>query len=411
MLTDLQCKNAAPKAKDYSLGDGQGLHLCITSAGGKIWRSRYSFLGKWKWYSIGPYPEVTIAKAREEHRNIREMVRNNIDPTSHRKTEKKRLLAEYEATFAKVADMWFQHKKTRIVEKHAKATWQRIENNLIQSHDPKAALGAIPISKIDSTAILRALKVVEARGVHDLARRLKQNCGEIFEFAMVHGLVKANPAAFKSDNFLSKYEKKHLPSIDPDRIPDLLKDIQQNKARMYRPTAIALELMMLTFVRTTELIEARWDEFEWDVKEWVIPAARMKMRRPHVVPLCRQALALLTELKTINGHREFLFPNRNDPRRCMSNATILQALYSMGYKRDMTGHGFRALAMTTIKEKLNYRHEVIDLQLAHAKKDKIQAAYDRTTFIDERHTMMQAWGDFLDKQARGGLVVTMRKVV
>lgn len=399
MLTELQCKNAKPKEKPYLLTDGRGLYLQVEPTGAKYWRFKYRYLGKQKRMAFGVYPEVSIAKAREKLQAARELLLDDQDPAEHKKAARRQLIAETEATFAKVADLWYQHKKTRIVEKHAKATWQRIEANLIKSYEPKAALGAIPISKITAADIIRALKVVESRGVYDLARRLKQNCGEIFEFALVNGLVSANPAAFKSDNFLSKYEKGHLAAIEPDRIPDLLRDIQQNKARMYRPTAIALELMMLTFVRTTELIEARWAEIEWERKEWLIPAERMKMRRPHVVPLCTHALALLRELQTFTGNREHLFPNRNDPQRAMSNNTILQALYSMGYKRDMTGHGFRALAMTTIKEKLGYRHEVIDLQLAHAKKDKIQAAYDRTTFIEERHVMMQAWGDYLESEA------------
>jgi integrase len=210
---------------------------------------------------------------------------------------------------------------------------------------------------------------------------------------------------FEAKDVFARYNKTHFASIEPDELPTFLGTIHHNKHRLQPITNIAIELMLLTFVRTSELIMARWCEINFDKAEWLIPPERMKMRRPHLVPLCKQSLNLLQELKTWTGHREFLFPNRNNPRSTMSNNTILQALKSLGYGTKMTGHGFRALAMTAIKEKLGYRHEVIDLQLAHAKRDKIQAAYDRTKFIEERRIMMQAWANYLDSLPLNGKVI------
>lgn len=400
MLTDLECRRAKPREKDYSLADARGLYLAISTTGGKHWRSRYSFLGKLNWHSIGPYPEVSIAKARVENQKIRDMVRDNINPAQFRKENKKRLVAEHETTFEVVAKIWFDHKKTRIVPKHAQAVWRSLENHIFPSFGKK------PIRQIGIPDVLDALKKVEARGAHDLVRRIKQNCREIFAYAIIHQLTSTNPAAmFEAKDVFARYDKGHFASIEPDEIPAFLGTIRHNKHRLQPITHIAIELMLLTFVRTSELIMARWEEVDFDKAEWLIPAERMKMRRPHLVPLCKQSIALLQELKTWTGHRDFLFPNRNDPRSTMSNNTILQALKSLGYGTKMTGHGFRALAMTAIKEKLGYRHEVIDLQLAHAKKDKIQAAYDRAQFLDERRTMMQAWADYLDNLPLKGQVI------
>jgi integrase len=262
-------------------------------------------------------------------------------------------------------------------------------------------IGQRPINSLTSMDIIEVLQRAEQRGVGELAHRLKQNCHEIFRYAVVHELAKTNPVAnFETRDVLSKHTKSHFASIEAKEIPAFLQALEKNDARLYRLTRLAIRLMMITFVRTGELINATWSEIDLEERQWNIPAERMKMRRPHLVPLSRQAMALLAELKELSvSHNDFIFPSVSNPRKSMSDNTILQGLSRLGYKGKMTGHGFRAMAMSTIKEKLGYRHEVIDRQLAHAPKNKIVAAYDRAQFLDERRVMMQDWADYLDTQA------------
>ncbi len=199
--------------------------------------------------------------------------------------------------------------------------------------------------------------------------------------------------------------KGHFAALDVKDLPEFIQALEKNDARLYPHTRRAIKLLMLTFVRTSELINARWDEFDLENAEWIIPAARMKMRKDHIVPLSRQTVAILKEQKEETGQWRFVFPNQARPKKSMSNNTVLKALERMGYKGRMTGHGFRALAMSTIKEKLGYRHEVVDRQLVHAPRNKIDAAYDRAKFLDERKIMMQRWADYLDGMASQGKVV------
>ena len=395
-LTNLQIQNAKPKEKAYRLADSGGLYLEITPAGGKIWRYKYRHLGKEKKLTIGPYPEISLADARERHFAARKQVVDGIDPSAKKQEKKEQSILEADTTFEKVAALWYERKRHGVSERYAGFMWSRLEKDIL------ATLGSKPITSITSLQLIGALKAVEARGAHELARRLKQSCDEVFRYAVVHGYAPSNPCKeFESRDVLSKYKKNHFAAIEPGEIPDFLQALHTNKGRLYRLTQLAVELLMLTFVRTSELIEAEWSEIDWDDKVWRIPAHRMKMGRPHLVPLSKQALAILTELKDMTGHRQFIFPGQVDPRKTMSNNTILQALKSMGYQHKMTGHGFRSLAMTTIKERIGgYEHEVIDTQLAHAKENKIRAAYDRAQFLPERTKMMQDWADYLDGQRK-----------
>jgi len=393
-LTELECKNAKPRPKPYKLTDGLGMYLEVMPNGSRYWRLKYRHFGKEKRISLGVYPQTTLAEAREKRYEARKLMEKDVDPSLHRQETRRHAMEESQNTFEAVAKLWFAHKSKGLSTRYSTFMWGRLEKDILHT------LGHRPINSIVPMDIIKALKRVEARGVHELARRLKQTCDEVFRYGVSHGLVKANPVrAFESRDVLVKYRKTHFAALEPKEIPEFLNAMNDPNVRMYPLTRSAMRLLMLTFVRTNELIGARWSEINLDDKIWIIPAERMKMRRPHLVPLSKQAAGILTELQPLTGHREFVFPGMSNPRKHMSNNTILQALAAMGYKGRMTGHGFRALAMSTIKERLGYRHEVIDLQLAHAKGDKIQAAYDRAQFIDERTAMMQAWADYLDKQA------------
>ncbi|MBI1308618.1 MAG: DUF4102 domain-containing protein [Proteobacteria bacterium] len=396
-LTDLQCKNAKPRERAYILSDGLGLYLEIAPTGGKLWRFKYQWMGKQKRVAMGSYPETSIADAREKRHEARSMVAKSIDPAARKKEIKQAKILEHQNTFEAVAKLWYAKKSQDLSPRYAEQTWARIQADLLPQ------IGSKPITAITPLDIIRALKRVEARGVHELAYRLKQHCGEIFRYAVVYGIAKHNPVKdFESRDVLSKYKKSHFASIEPKELPEFLAALRSNKARLYKQTQLAIELMLLTFVRTSELIKAKWDEINFEEAQWTVPAGRMKMRRIHIVPLSTQAVEHLRELQKMNHHSEFVFPGVFNHRITMSNNTILQALAGMGYKGRMTGHGFRSLAMSTIKERLNYRHEVIDLQLAHAKANKIQAAYDRAQFLSERRKMMQDWADYLDSLGREG---------
>lgn len=256
--------------------------------------------------------------------------------------------------------------------------------------------------------MIAALRKIEERGATEIAHRMKAVCSQIFSYAIQCGLTDRNLVVDMKD-VLKTRKASHFAAIDADDLPSFLGVLERNEARMFQPTRIALRLMLLVFVRTSELIETPWSEIDLEKGEWIIPWQRMKRGKltvnpdttNHHVCLSRQALALLRELHALTGRSKHLFPNQRDPKKPISNNTILAVLERMGYKGRMTGHGFRALAMSTIKERLGYRHEVVDRQLAHAPKDKVASAYDRAQFLKERHLMMRDWADYLDTVAQG----------
>ena len=281
---------------------------------------------------------------------------------------------------------------------HSKLIIRRLEMDVFP------AIGKLAIADIKPLQVLNALKKVEDRGAHETAKRALQYCGQIFRYAVITERALRDPTE-PLKRVLKPAKNGHYATIEADEIPEFLRILDRNEARLFPHTRRAIQLLMLTFVRTSELIEAKWGEFNLDEKQWLIPAERMKMRRTHIVPLSDQTCKILREQQEDTGKWEWVFPNQAHPRKHMSNMTILKALERMGYKGRMTGHGFRALAMSTIKEKLNYRHEVIDRQLAHAHKSQIDAAYDRAQFLPKRREMMQEWADYLDTVAKGGQII------
>ncbi len=264
----------------------------------------------------------------------------------------------------------------------------------------------MPIADISPIQVLSALRLIEKRGAHEMARRSLQYCGQIFRYAVITERTERD-VTIELKGALRPFESTVIMHGFGNRrsTPLSCKPSNATTRGSTPKPAMLIKLLMLTFVRTSELIEAKWGEFNLAGAEWVIPAERMKMRRPHIVPLSKQTLAILQEQKKLTGHWEWIFPNQVRPRDHMSNNTILKALERLGYKGRMTGHGFRALAMSTIKEKLDYRHEVVDRQLAHAPANKVDAAYDRAKFLPDRRKMMQEWADYLDRVATTGKVI------
>lgn len=388
-LTNTAITSAKPKEKPYKLADGGGMYLEVAPSGGKLWRLKYRFGGKEKLLSLGKYPQTTLAEARAKREELKKILASGTDPSEHRKQQKQDIALSSANSFETVAREWHENQKATWSNSHTKTVLQRLEADIFP------ALGYKPINDITAPELLNVVRKIETRGAHDVAKRAVQVCGQIFRYGIVTGRNERNPAG-DLRGALKTAPKGHYAAIEPDDIPEFLATLNKNEARLYRETTLAIKLLMLTFVRTSELIEAKWNEFDFKKALWSIPAERMKMKRPHVIPLANQTIEILEELKELGGNSEWILPSQFGSRKHMSNNTILKALERLGYKGRMTGHGFRALAMTTIKEHLGYMHEIVDRQLAHAPKTTNDKAYDRTKFIKERTKMMQDWANYLD---------------
>ncbi len=392
-LSDLECKAAKPKEKPYKLADGYGMYLEIRPTGARYWRLKYRFGGKEKLLALGVYPLIALKEARARRDDARRLLDQDVDPGLAKKERRLKAYEDAENTFEKLARDWHDNWKQDKTPKHAAAILSRFEIDVFPT------LGIMPVSKITPQMILKVVKKAEARSAYDVARRIKQTCGQILRYGVATGRAERD-CSHDIKDAIRPYKMEHFKTLDIKEIPEFLRVLDRNEMRLYKQTQLAMRLLMFTFVRTSELINAQWKEFDIEEKSWVIPAARMKMRRDHIVPLSDQAIAILKELKEMGGNWPWVFPNQVRPIKPMSNGTIIHAIRRMGYQDKMTGHGFRPLAMTTLKEKLGYRHEVIDRQLAHAKKNKIVAAYDRAEFLDDRRKMMQAYADYLESLIR-----------
>jgi integrase len=389
-LTDIKCRKAAAKDKPYKLSDGKGMYLEIRPNGSKYWRYKYRFNNKEKLLALGVYPETPLSEAREALMIARKQLRDGLDPSQERKKKKALTQQSADNTFEVVARDWFENRKSRWKKRYAEEIITRLEKDIFPE------IGSYPILEIEPPLLLQVIRKIESRGAHELAKRQLQKCGEIFRYGIAIGKAIRDPSADIKEA-LKPVKKTHYAAIDVKELPEFLKALQKNDARLYQSTRNALQLIMLTFVRTSELINASWEEIDFENKEWVIPAERMKMGKEHIVPLSRQAVEILQNQKILAGHWPLVFPSNVRPRNSISNNTILGALKRMGYQGRMTGHGFRALAMSAIKQELGYRHEVVDRQLAHVPANKIDKAYDRAMFLEERKIMMQEWADYLDR--------------
>jgi integrase len=400
-LSDKACRNAPSKEKPYKLADGGGLYLHVQKDGAKYWRLKYRFLGKEKLLALGVYPLVSLADAREGRDQAKKRLMAGIDPSFAKKDEKRKIIRRSKNTFEAVAREWHEKQTGKWSAKHAINIMKKLETDIFPY------IGSRPLADIDPPELLESvLRRVEKRGALDTAARAKQISGQVFRYGIATGRCQRDPSS-DLKGVLKTGKTKHYPALETKEIPVFLDVLEKNDARLFARTRRAIRLLMLTFTRTSELILATWDEFDLKNRQWEIPAERMKMGKSHIVPLSKQAVALLKEQMDETGHlpTKFVFPSQNHPRDPMSNNTILFALGRLGYKGRMTGHGFRALAMSTIKEKLGYRHEVVDRQLAHAPRNKVDRAYDRAQFLDERKKMMQKWADYLDACAQTGKVV------
>ena len=403
-LTDVQIKAEAPGGVRRRVSDGGGLLLEIDPAGGKywIWRHRYppSKDGKQQDYRIGPYPKISLKKARQIRDEQRKrMLIEGINPCAAKRQEKVESFVAHHVhtTFETVALDWHSNKAAGTWSaRHTSDVIQKLEKDILPS------LGALPINQISTQDCLAVLRKIEKRGSPEQGKRCLGVISQVFDYASALGFCPLNPAISLKRHAPVKQTVEHYPSIGWEEVPELIEAMKSNIAGADALTIGGLRLLMLTFVRTTELIGADWSEINWDQKIWTIPAERMKgkrgSRKEHLVPLSKQALKIFKSLLAITGPDGLIFKSVRTKSGYISNNTLNMALKRMGFDERMCGHGFRSLALTNIQEKLKIDLRVIDRQLAHLEKNKVTAAYNRAEYLDERTKMMQQWADLVDRQ-------------
>jgi len=398
-LTDTAIRKAKPGPKPAKLRDGGGLYVQVNPDGSRWWRWDYRrpITGKQNTLSFGTYPEVSLADARERRAEARRQVAAGIDPGEHRKAEKAAGQERSANSFEVVAREWLG--KQGWVDKYRVKIVAWMENDVFPW------IGSRPVSELTAPDFLRVARRIEERGAIESAHRIMQNCGQVMRYAIATGRADRNPVADLRGALAPPVERHHAAITDPKQLGGLLRAIDDYAGDAV--TRAAMRLAPLVFVRPGELRHAEWSEIDLEKAEWNIPAHKMKMREPHLVPLSSQALEILRDLQPLTGSRQYVFPGGRSPKRPLSENAITAALRRMGFDKDtMTGHGFRATARTLLDEELGWRPDLIEHQLAHAVRDPNGRAYNRTSHLSERKKMMQAWGDYLDRcRTSGGKVV------
>lgn len=396
-LTNLLCKAAEARSKDYRLADGGGLFLLIKPNGRKYWRFRYrNAQGKEKQLSIGVYPGISLAMAREAHIEARLQLKKGIDPSNAKKRQKNTVASSSEVidSFEEIAREWYDFKLPTWTPGYAALVMARLEQNLF------AEIGHLAIKEISAKILLQAIRKIEARGANNVANKTNGYASNVFLYALASDRGERNPAAEIKGILQPANSGKNHPHLKPEEFPELVKAIAAYDGR--RITKLAMEFLMLTFVRTGEMRWSKWSEFDLDRGLWTVPGERMKVKvnsQPidHLVPLSRQAVGVINEINAITGTYNFVFPDYNKPHQPISENAILYAIKKMGFKSRHTGHGFRHTASTVLNECGLFRASAIERQLAHVDKDKIRGTYNKAQYFDERAKMMQWWADYIDQ--------------
>jgi integrase len=398
-LTDTQVRTAKPKDKTYTLGDGDGMYLEITPTGAKFWRMAYRQAnGKPNRLTFGKYPEVSLANARDKRLAARTLLEQGIDPSQHKKESQREQNEANANTFEAVARQWLE----TTGRKRGEETQSRVVSWFVRDVFP--FIGATPINTLRPREILSVMERMQARGIIDSMRRVLGYISKIFRFAMRYEMVDRDPTVGLSEALEQRTQRNFAAIIKPMEVGELLRKIDGYEG--HHCTIAALKLAPLVFVRPGELRSAEWSEIDLDTGEWNIPGAKMKMKKDHLVPLSTQAVGLLRAVHTISGHGKYVFPGIRTSERCMSENTVNAALRGMGYSKEvMTGHGFRAMARTIMREVLKEPQDLLEHQLAHMVKDPNGNAYNRTSFLPDRRAMMQRWADYLDELKCGAKVL------
>lgn len=401
-LSDMQVSKAKPTEKSYKLTDGGGLFLLVTPSGGKLWRLKYRFGGTEKLLALGAYPQVPLSGARQRREDARKLIANGIDPGAAKKAQKAAGGQAAEDSFEVIAREW--HGKF-LTDKSVSYRDKMLANF---ERDVFPWIGKRPIMDIKAPELLMMLRRIESRGALETAHRTRMACSQVFRYAVATGRAERDCAA-DLKGALPPYKKGHHAAItEPKQVTELLRAIDDFQGSFV--VKCALRIAPYVFVRPGELRRAEWSEMDLDAAEWNIPAEKMKMKTPHLVPLSRQAVDVLRELQPLTGHSKYVFPCHRTPLRPMSENAVLAALRRLGYDKDeMTGHGFRAMARTILDEVLQVRPDFIEHQLAHAVKDPNGRAYNRTAHLAERQKMMQLWADYLDGLKAGAKMMPLHR--
>lgn len=394
-LTDSAIKSAKPADKPCKLADAQGLYLLVNPTGSKLWRLKYRFDGKEKTLAFGAYPAVGLQKARQLRDEARQLLADGQDPGEHKKAAKR----ETRHTFEELAREWHRYNARRWAPATADKAMLYLEKDLFP------IIGHKPVATITRPELVELVRRIESRGALNVAKKVRQWLSQVFRYALAKGAVEANPAT--DLNVLAEHAPRveHHPHIPCAELPELLKRLDAGRANVM--TRQAVRLLLLTGVRPGELRQAPWAEFDLEAAVWTIPAERMKARRPHIVPLPRQAVAILRQLQEITGRHALVFAGRS-PNRPMSENTVNKALATAGYEGRQTGHGFRHLLSTELNGR-GFNRDWIERQLAHGDKDEIRDTYNHATYLEQRRGMMQTWADSLDALCAGANVVSIKR--
>ncbi|HAT1684808.1 TPA: tyrosine-type recombinase/integrase [Klebsiella oxytoca] len=385
-LNARQVDAAKPREKAYKLADGAGLYLEVVPSGSRYWRMKYRFNGKEKRMAFGVYPAVSLAQARALRDEAKKKLAEGIDPSFAKKEEKLVRDVQLNNTFQAVALEWHGTKVSRWSEGYASDILEAFNKDIFPY------IGQQPVNEIKPLVLLNVLRRMESRGATEKAKKVRQRCSEVFRYAIVTGRAEYNPAADLT-SAMSGHESKHYPFLTVEELPDFFKALSGYTGSPL--VVLAARLLILTGVRTGELRGAFWSEFDLEKAVWEIPAERMKMKRPHLVPLSTQALEIVQQLKVMSGQYPLVFPGRNDPRKTMSEASINQVFKRIGYTGKVTGHGFRH-TMSTILHEEGFNTAWIETQLAHVDKNAIRGTYNHALYLEGRREMMQWYGDYVD---------------
>ncbi|HAV1813617.1 TPA: tyrosine-type recombinase/integrase [Enterobacter hormaechei] len=388
-LTNNEILKAKPREKDFTLHDGDGLFLLVKTSGKKLWRFRYQRPGSSSRtnLSLGSYPALTLAAARQIRDQHLSTLAQGMDPQQQQEQELEQSQIELDSIFSTVAANWFQIKSRNVTEDYAKDIWRSLDKDVLP------AIGAIPVQEIKARTIVEALEPIKARGALETVRRLVQRINEIMIYAVNTGLIDANPASGVGMAF-EKPKKQNMPTLRPEELPKLMRSLVMSNLSV--TTRCLIEWQLLTLVRPSEASGARWEEIDLTAKLWTIPAERMKAKREHIVPLSPQALEILEVMKPISAHREHIFPSRNNPKQAMNSQTANAALKRIGYGGKLVAHGLRSIASTAMNE-AGFNADVIEAALAHSDKNEVRKAYNRSTYLLQRKGLMEWWGTEIHK--------------
>ncbi len=383
-LTNTEVLRAKALEKDLTLHDGDGLFLIMKTSGKKLWRFRYQrpTTKQRTMMGLGAFPALSLADARVLRTNYLALLANGIDPQVQAEVAEEEQQIALDSIFSTVAANWFQLKSKSVTPDYAKDIWRSLEKDVFP------AIGEIPVQQIKARTLVEALEPIKARGALETVRRLVQRINEIMIYAVNTGLIDANPASGVGMAF-EKPKKQNMPTLRPEELPKLMRSLVMSNLSV--PTRCLIEWQLLTLVRPSEASGARWAEIDLNAKLWTIPAERMKAKREHIVPLSIQALEILEVMKPISAHREHVFPSRNDPKKSMNSQTANAALKRIGYGGKLVAHGLRSIASTALNEN-GFNPDVIEAALAHSDKNEVRRAYNRSTYLEQRHELMNWWG-------------------